>query len=183
MQWADEGKKLDCAVKHMSWVPPWVEQESKGMEPVGHRFLGDESILVPDEVGLGRYPSLWWTMNCHYNAAYDVQRMNVESRLGNAAVDGLMEGDKRERFEFARDSPDLVAQMMAVRTELMMRVVMPAVVPHSDSAPYMCMARFETGPGGNPHHHGFSIGTAGPKVGRVQADLEASNLRSLAAQL
>ena len=88
MQWAYEGKKLDCAIKHMSWVPPWVRQEGVETEPVGRRFMGEESVLVPDEVGLGRHPSLWWTMNCHYNAAYDVQRMNVRSKSGQAAVDG-----------------------------------------------------------------------------------------------
>ena len=24
MQWAAEGKKLICAIKHLSWAPPWV---------------------------------------------------------------------------------------------------------------------------------------------------------------
>ena len=79
MQWAYEGKKLDSAVKHMSWVPPWVEGGGAVAEPVGRRFMGPDSVTVQDEVGLGRHPPLWWTMNCHYNAAYDVQRMNVGS--------------------------------------------------------------------------------------------------------
>ena len=30
MQWSYEGTKLDSTVKHMSWVPPWVEQGSRG---------------------------------------------------------------------------------------------------------------------------------------------------------
>jgi len=33
------------------------------------------------------------------------------------------------------------------------------------------MARFETGPGGNPHTHGFSMGKPGPVVRRVKADV------------
>ena len=82
-------------------------------------------------------------------------------------------GDRRERFTFTKECPDLVAYMIAVRTELLMRVVMPAVVPHSAEAPYMAMARFETGPGGNPHWHGFGMGCPGPRVGRVEADVEA----------
>ena len=65
----------------------------------------------------------------------------------------------------------MVSYMLALRTELHMRIVMPAVVKH-DKAPYRCMARFETGPGGNPHAHGFSMGNAGPKVARVKADVE-----------
>ena len=27
MQWAYEGKKLESTVKHLSWVPPWVNVE------------------------------------------------------------------------------------------------------------------------------------------------------------
>ena len=34
MQWSYEGKKLDCAVKHMSWVPPWVRPRgARGAPP------------------------------------------------------------------------------------------------------------------------------------------------------
>ena len=87
-------------------------------------------------------------------------------------MDEQCEGDKQERFRFTRDNPDLVAYMLALRTELHMRMVMPAIVPHNDLERYMAMARFETGPGGNPHWHGFSMGAAGPKVERVEADVE-----------
>ena len=79
---------------------------------------------------------------------------------------------KEERFVFTRENPDLVAYEMALRTELHTRMVMPTIVPHSEDWPYMTMARFETGPGGNPHYHGFSMGTPGPVVKRVKADVE-----------
>ena len=46
MQWAYEGKKLDSAVKHMSWVPPWVEGGGAVAEPVGRRFMGPDSVTV-----------------------------------------------------------------------------------------------------------------------------------------
>ena len=40
---------------------------------------------------------------------------------------------------------------MALRTELQMRIVMPAVVPHTDREPFLAMARFEVGQqNGNP---------------------------------
>ena len=77
MHWAYESKKLDCTVKHLSWVPPWVDALVEGQSPVGRCFLSDDQV-VPDELGLGRHPSLWWTTICHYNAAYDVQRLNVK---------------------------------------------------------------------------------------------------------
>lgn len=231
MQWAFEGKKLDCTVKHMSWVPPWVDQagDERGEKsiPLGRRFMdlddehggqrftkkavevgraeveqdkqpekpkkgkrkakqkdtGEEKqekpaedVLVQDPVGLGRHPSLWWTMNCKYNAAYDVQRLNTRSATGTRGLrtrgDG---GSKEERFEFTRENPDLVSFQMAIRTELLMRMVMPAIVPHSHLWPYMSMARFETGPGGNPHYHGFSMGSPGPLVKRVKADVEGGD--------
>ena len=116
MQWAYEGKKLDSTVKHMSWVPPWVDVGEGDEEHVGRRFLGPDSVAVPDDMGLGRHPSLWWTLNCRYNAVYDVQRMNTKSRLGDASVDPRDAGDREERFLFARDNPDLVAYMLALRT-------------------------------------------------------------------
>ena len=101
MQWAYEGKKLDCTVKHMSWVPPWVDREDLGADekPKGRYFMDldgqrfthldvppesrplAEDKVVADCVGLGRHPSLWWTLSCKYNAAYDVQRLNTKSCL------------------------------------------------------------------------------------------------------
>ena len=48
---------------------------------------------------------------------------------------------------------------------------MPAVLPSTKEQPYLTMARFETGASGNPHFHGFSIGSGGPRLGRVDADL------------
>ena len=231
MQWAYEGKKLDCTVKHMSWVPPWVDQEGADCGdrdiPLGRRFMdleiehggqrftkeagevGDvekeqakqvekqkkakrnakkkdtgvekkenaaEDVLVPDAAGLGRHPCLWWTMNCKYNAAYDVQRLNTRSAAGTRGLRSRGDGgSKEERFEFTRENPDLVSYQLALRTELLMRMVMPAIVPHSSLWPYMTMARFETGSGGNPHWHGFSMGVPGPVVKRVKADVEGGD--------
>ena len=106
MQWAYESKKLDCTVKHMSWQPPWAKGKAElGQEPLGRRFMILEcregeayppDVTVPDEVGLGRHPSLWWTQNCKYNAAYDVQRLNTGSATGDAGLRARDEGDKQE---------------------------------------------------------------------------------------
>ena len=123
------------------------------------------------EVGLGRHPSLWWTMNCKYNSAYDVQRLNTESTQGVSDVGGSSAGARQERFEFARDNADLVAYMLTLRTELLMRIVMPAVVGHSENDPYMDMARFEVGPNGNPHWHGMSVGRRSPQFRHVRDDV------------
>ena len=173
MQWAFEGKKLDCTVKHLSWVPPWVRSADPGHLGGGCRYMREgDSWNLEDTVGLGRYPSSWWTLNAKYNAAYDVQRFNVAGEGAKEAIDETMGGYKEERFVFARDNPDLVAYLLTLRTELIMRIVMPAVIQHSAAHPYLAMARFEVGASGNPHWHGFSMGIPGPTVGRVRADVE-----------
>ena len=158
MQWAYEGKKLDATVKHLSWVPPWVEAGEEGAASPGRRFLrsGDSENPgdlgdVEDDVGLGRFPSVWWTLNCKYNAAYDIHRMNAGSKAAAEAVAEEADTHKQERFLFVKDSPDLVSYMLALRTELHMRIVMPAVVPYSEECPFLAMSRVETGVNGNLH--------------------------------
>ena len=63
MQWAYEGKKLDSTVKHLSWVPPWVQVSgSERANKFCKLFVGtddDKASVIDDEVGLGRHPSLW----------------------------------------------------------------------------------------------------------------------------
>ena len=77
MQWAYESKKLDCAVKFLSWVPPWVRsKDPERKKTFGEHFIAEEQ-RQDDTIGLGRHPSMWWTMNCKYNAAYDVLRLNI----------------------------------------------------------------------------------------------------------
>ena len=175
MQWAYEGKKLESTVKHLSWVPPWVQVDgSERANKFCKLFVGtddDKASVIDDEVGLGRHPSLWWAMNCKYNSAYDVQRLNTESTQGVSDVGGSSAGARQERFEFARDNADLVAYMLTLRTELLMRIVMPAVVGHSENDPYMDMARFEVGPNGNPHWHGMSVGRRSPQFRHVRDDV------------
>ena len=60
-------------------------------------------------------------MSCKYNAAFDVQRMNVNAESPDSV---LREPEsKGDRFVFARDNPDLVMSMLNTRTELHMRMV------------------------------------------------------------
>ena len=50
MQMSYEGKKLTCAVKHLSWKPPWV-QDVDGEPDETEEYLGENST-VPDLVPL-----------------------------------------------------------------------------------------------------------------------------------
>ena len=52
-----------------------------------------------------------------------------------------------------------------------MRVLMPTLVPHSERMRFLPLARFETGPGGNPHYHGCAAGAGNPRLLRVKADV------------
>ena len=168
MHWSFEGKKLDAAVKHLSWCPPWVRSEATKEVPPG--FIPEEH-RVDDVIGLGRIPTAWWTLNCKYNDAYDIHRFNVRAALRRQAVDPHDVNAHDVRFDFVRTAPDLATMMVALRTELSMRIVMPSVIPSTATSPYLTMARFETGASGNPHWHGFSVGAGGPRLLRVRADL------------
>jgi len=170
MSWSYERKKADCCVKHLGWRPPWVKA-SEGSDPdPAAAYLVDEKFAVEDLVGLGRIPVIWWTLNPKYNALYDVQRLNADLRRARAATEDGAAREKQARFDFGRDRPDLVAYQVALRAELTMRMVMPAVIPHTPAEPILSMARPEVGSGGNPHTHGFTYGARNPRLLRVKAD-------------
>ena len=178
MQWSYEGKKLSAAVRFLSWRPPWV-RALQGADDGGHAFLPD-AHRVADAHGLGRIVTTWWTKNAKYNALYEIHRLNVRGELERNAVGQFDDSLADVRFDFVRSAPDLAAFMIALRTEMSMRVVMPEIVPHTEAEPFMAMARFETGDGGNPHFHGFTVGAGGPQLGRVNADMDESALGDLA---
>ena len=170
MHWGHEGKKLTAAVQFLSWLPPWVKPRT-GFDDV-ETFIDDEH-RVEDRHGLGRIPTTWWTLNANYNRRYDIHRLNASSALAREALRTDSDNAADVRFNFVRSAPDLVAFMIALGTELSMRVVMPAVLPSTSAQPYKCMARFETGDNGNPHFHGFAVASGGPRLGRVRGDVEA----------
>ena len=63
-----------------------------------------------------------------------MQRLNVAATwLGGEQEEDR--GERRSRGVFVQENADLVSQIMALRVELTMRVVMPAVVPHSQRYP------------------------------------------------
>ena len=119
MQWADEGKKLDCAVKHLSWAPPWVRPRPQGDGSVAadlasapRCFIG-ENLMVEDEIGYGRIPAVWWTLNQRYNYDYELHRLNVKDREATATA--LRANDteaRRHRFDFVRDAPDVLRESL-----------------------------------------------------------------------
>ena len=63
MSWAWEGKKLDSAVKHLSWRPPFVRPSNPEEVDPAAPFINDEH-MVCDTLGLGRIPGAWFTLNC-----------------------------------------------------------------------------------------------------------------------
>ena len=172
MQWANEGKKLDCALKHVSWAPPWVQPRPRQGElelapevlaSAPRCYIG-ENLMVEDDVGYGRIPAVWWTLNQRYNCDYELHRLNVKDR--GVTLSALCSNDadaRRTRFNFVRDAPDLAVWNHAFRAELHMRMVMPAVLGSS-----LVASRFETGPGGNPHFHGVGYGDGNPRLDNVE---------------
>ena len=132
----------EVKIKHLSWRPPWVEAGDDEEEDALAGALLKGNTRVRDEVGLGRVPAFWWTQNCKYNAVYDIHRLNVGADV-EVAKAALLSGSDEQvklRVDFVKDHPDVAAYMVALRTELHMRMVMPTVVPHSKGHRYLAMA-------------------------------------------
>ena len=72
-------------MKHLSWKPPWVVGVGDDGEDLAEAYLGSNT-KVKDEVGLGRIPGFWWTLNCKYTSVYDIHRLNVATELGGRWV-------------------------------------------------------------------------------------------------
>ena len=45
MQWSYEGKKLDCAVKHLAWRPPWVKSSEVGEPDSAAPFVEPDQMV------------------------------------------------------------------------------------------------------------------------------------------
>ena len=56
-------------------------------------------LRVRDSVGLGRTPSFWWTLNCPYNQAFDIHRLN--GAMGDALV-SMPSGSKQRCYDFVQ---------------------------------------------------------------------------------
>jgi len=172
MYWSYEGKKADCLVKHLSWRPPWVRT---GSGEADDDYLG-ESVAVDDVVGLDRSPGFWGTLNCGfrgYNNVYDIHRLNIGAQCAEDAVRSVDSVYKPVRANFVRNAPDLVAFQIALRTELITKIVLPTVVPSSESRPFIPISRFETGSGtGNPHTHLLGVGDGNPVLDTDGSDEE-----------
>ena len=184
MQWAKESKELDCAVKQLSWAPPWV-LPAAGFDPRSEPwcYVGDNE-QVKDPLGRGsdgRIPATWWTLNHRYNFDYEVHRLCLADGLhvtgstmeedARRALGACDDAAKKFRYRFVRHAPDIAVYIHALRAELHMRIVMPSVLGHSRDVPYLSMARFETGAGGNMHWHGVSYGVGNPRIDKAREEL------------
>ncbi len=156
-------------MKHIGWRPPWVKRNKPAEKTTGEWYLGDNADC-PDFVGHGRVPALWWTKNLAYNKAYEIHRLNASSEFAKEAVSGGADVRGSERFEFARCSPDILLQMSALRTELDMRIVMPAIVPHTAEEPCLTTARSEFTASSHPHYHGFLYAAGNPQIHKIEDD-------------
>lgn len=58
--WRYHQKVLDCALKTLSWRPPWVRSETLGVADPMLSLLG-QNAQVKDNIGLGRIPATWFT--------------------------------------------------------------------------------------------------------------------------
>ena len=106
MQWSYEGKKLDCAVKYLSWRPPWLEAREGDKEDPAIAYLGDNRT-VPDRLGHGRIPAVWWT-------ARTTRRTRYAGRSAREALLGPEDMYGSTRFDFVRSAPDIAIFMVCL---------------------------------------------------------------------
>ena len=82
MQWSYEGKKLDCAVKYLSWRPPWLPRRS-GRRRAWSR-LGSITVIEPNSIrrlsALVRHCGRGDTM-----AAHKLEGSDLAERAGGVA--------------------------------------------------------------------------------------------------
>ena len=119
-----------------------------------------------DMFGYGRSPAFWYTLNCPYNYLHEIHRFQKDERC----LDALERESRDLRFRWSLDNPDILCQLHAIRVELIIRMVMPAVVPPTPSYPFQYWARFEEGYSGNPHAHGIAYGPFNPSFDNVVKD-------------
>ena len=68
-----------------------VDATADGERDPAEEFLVPNEA-VPDNLGLGRHPNLWWTLNCAYSHVHDIHRFNV-GEDADAPSTGEVEGD------------------------------------------------------------------------------------------
>ena len=118
-----------------------------------------------DEYGLGRIPAFWFTLNCPYNYLHEIHRFHAD-----AVSSGSTDDERRRlRTQWCFDHPDLVCLLHALRVELLVRMVMPCVVPTSEAQPFQYWVRFEEGQSGNPHAHGLCYAAGNPTLTGIES--------------
>ena len=121
--------------------------------------------------GYGRCPAFWFTLNCPYNYLYEFHRFQ-----GNTAcLHPTHKDSKAARFDWALNNPDIVCILHAIRVELLVRMVMPAILPHTATNPFQYWARFEEGYNGNPHAHGIAYADRNPEFENVMPDEDVAH--------
>ena len=80
------------------------------------------------------------------------------------------------RFRWSLDNPDIICQLHAIRVELMLRMVVPAIVPPTSRYPFQYWTRFEEGYSGNPHAHSILYRPFNPSFDNVVKDAETKEL-------
>ena len=71
-----------------------------------------------DDLGYGRIPATWWTLNQRYYYEYELHRLNVKDTAKTAAA--VRKNDavsRRYRFDFVRDAPDIATWFHTLRAE------------------------------------------------------------------
>ena len=103
---------------------------------------------------------------------HEIHRFQEDERCLNP----LDLGSKEMRFRWSLDNPDILCQLHAIRVELILRIVVPAIVPPTFRYPFQYWSRFEQGYSGNPHAHSILYGPFNPSFDNVVKGAETKEL-------
>ena len=148
-------------------------------------------IRAVNHYNVPRIPAFWYTLNFPFNYLHEIHRFKQATdrckdvfcfgkqiaKLDDATV-GKMPFDEvfKDRQRWVLDNPDIVAQLHAVRVELLIRSVMSGIVPLRPGESFHYWARFEWGKNGNPHAHGLAFVPRNPYFDRVLKNEEHRQL-------
>ena len=87
-----------------------------------------------------------------------------------SCLDPVSKDAMSKRCNWVLNNPDIVVMLHAIRVELLVKYVMPYVVPPDDANPFQYWLRFEFGQSGNPHTHGLAYVNGNPQFDCIDKD-------------
>ena len=102
----------------------------------------------------------------------DKDTLRPDSMADTDCLDPVSSDAMTKRCNWVLNNPDIVVMLHAIRVELLVKYVMPYIVPPDSANPFQYWLRFEFGQSGNPHAHGLAYVNGNPQFDLIVKDQE-----------